>query len=237
MRLDKFLVSQNIGSRKEASQLCRSGRVTVNGTIVKNSDLRIDAEKDIVCLDNTALTYSEHIYIMMNKPKGVLSASEDKKSVTVVDLVPEEWRRKDIFPAGRLDKNTTGLLIITDDGDFAHRMLAPKSHVWKLYRAELDLPCDERDIELFAEGIVSGENKFLPAELTFQDPDNRRVALVRIREGKFHQVKRMFSSCGKEVIELKRLSAGDLELDPTLSEGECRLLTEEEKDKIFVHNQ
>lgn len=232
-RLDKFLANQNIGSRKEVSALVRKGRVTVGGIVAEKSDMKIDADKDEIALDGNVIGYSEFVYIMMNKPKGVVSATDDGKCETVVDLVPPELFRRGIFPAGRLDKNTTGLLIITNDGDMAHRMLAPKSHVYKIYEAELDAPVTEADIKAFEEGIKAGEQRFLPASLWLQYENKPHKATVRIREGKFHQVKRMFAACGKTVVELKRCKIGGLELDETLSEGACRYLTQEELELIF----
>ena len=226
-RLDKFLANQNIGSRKEVSALVRKGRVTVGGIVAEKSDMKIDADKDEIALDGNVIGYSEFVYIMMNKPKGVVSATDDGKCETVVDLVPPELFRRGIFPAGRLDKNTTGLLIITNDGDMAHRMLAPKSHVYKIYEAELDAPVTEADIKAFEEGIKAGEQRFLPASLWLQDENKPHKATVRIREGKFHQVKRMFEAVGCTVTYLKRLSMGSLSLG-NLEKGEYRKLTEEE---------
>ena len=235
MRLDKFLVSQNIASRKEAGILARKGEITVDGAIVKAADMKIDPLKSTVKVKGKIVEYQKYIYIMLNKPEGVVSATEDGGK-TVIDILPEEYKRKDIAPAGRLDKNTTGLLIITDDGDFTHRMLSPKSGIYKEYEAELDMEVTLKDIEIFKNGIETKTAKFLPAELFVPNAQNRKVARVRICEGKFHQVKRMFAFCGKEVVKLKRLSIGNLELDVNLKEGECRLLSEVEKNNIFMSN-
>lgn len=232
-RLDKFLANENIGSRKEVSALVRRGAVSVNGAVVKDASLKVDPEKDSVCFEGRQIGYNKFIYIMMNKPKGVLSATRDGKGSTVIDLVPESMKRQGLFPAGRLDRNTTGLLVITNDGDMAHRMLAPKSHVYKLYRAELDKPVGENEVKAFAAGISTGGVNFLPAEM-WPDKDDPNTAFVRIREGKFHQVKRMFYACGMGVLELKRLSAGKLQLDETLGEGECRIMSSEEVESIFL---
>lgn len=236
MRLDKFLANENIGSRKEVGVLVRSGAVTVNGQAVKKADLQIDAEKDVICVNGKPVRYNAYLYILMNKPAGVLTATRDKKASTVLDLVPPELRRKDIAPAGRLDKDTTGLLIITDDGDFAHRMLAPKSHVMKRYEAELDLPAEPADIDRFAAGIQSGEDSFAPAKLEISAEEPRR-AWVEIREGKFHQVKRMFRACGKTVVKLRRLSIGALKLENTLGPGAVRVLSPEEAMLVFEKPQ
>ena len=230
-RLDKFLVSQNIGSRKEAARLVRGGAVTVNGQTVKDPAQKLDPALDRVAVDGREVAYRKHLYIMMNKPAGVLSATEDKHAPTVLDLLPPDLQRRGLFPAGRLDKDTTGLLLITDDGDFAHRMLAPKSHVYKQYRAQLDAPVEEADIQAFAAGVAWEGEQYAPARLWVeQDP---RAAFVEIREGRFHQVKRMFQARGKTVLQLKRLKIGSLWLDSTLQEGECRLLTPQEIQAIF----
>lgn len=232
MRLDKFLANENIGSRKEVGVLVRSGAVTVNGQAVKKADMQIDAEKDEICVNGKPVRYNRFIYLLMNKPAGVLTATRDSRAKTVLDLVPPELRRKDLFPAGRLDKDTTGLLIITDDGDFAHRMLAPKSHVMKRYEAVLDLPAEEADVLRFAEGIESGEDHFVPAKLEI-DKDDPRRAWVEIREGKFHQVKRMFRACGKTVVQLRRLSIGALVLPKDLEPGTVRVLETKEAALVF----
>ena len=177
------------------------------------------------------MSYQEHLYIMMNKPAGVLSATEDRHAETVLDLLPEELRRRGLFPAGRLDKDTTGLMLITDDGDLAHRMLSPKKHVYKLYLATLDAPVTQEDVEAFQAGIHWAGESYAPGRLwTKEDPFQ---GYVEIREGRFHQVKRMFEARGKTVQQLKRLKIGGLALDDTLGEGECRLLTPEEVESIF----
>lgn len=232
-RLDKILASQNLGSRKEAGALIRRGAVAVNGQTVRKPETKADPERDEIAVEGRVLTYRRHVYIMMNKPAGVLSAANDPRATTVIDLVPESLRRRGLFPAGRLDKDTTGLLIITDDGDYAHRMLAPASHVYKLYEARLDTPVVPDDAERFAEGLDLGDFTSLPAELIVPDEANPYVARVWIREGKFHQVKRMFHACGHEVEALRRLRVGGLSLDPDLPEGACRLLTQYEADAVF----
>lgn len=232
-RLDKILASQNIGSRKEVGILIRKGAVTVNGQAVRKVDTRVDPLQDAICVEGRTLCYRRFVYIMMNKPAGVLSASRDPHAPTVVDLVPEELRRRGLFPAGRLDKDTTGLLLLTDDGELAHRMLAPGSHVFKLYEARLDTPVQPEDIKRFAEGLPLGDFDALPAELFLPDAACPQVARVRVREGKFHQVKRMFAACGHQVEELRRLSIGGLALDPSLAPGECKLLTENEVMRVF----
>ena len=170
---------------------------------------------------------------MMNKPAGVLSATEDRKSRTVLDLLPPPLSRRGLFPAGRLDKDTTGLLILTDDGEFAHRMLSPKSHVYKRYAASTQNPVTAADVEVFKNGIRQGDITFAPARLWEEEYQGRKMAFVEIREGKYHQVKRMFEACDNRVVSLKRLKIGGLSLDETLQEGEARLLEQSEIASIF----
>lgn len=232
-RLDKFLASQNVGTRKEVSKLVRSGAVTVNGIPARDSAQKVDPERDRVAVGGEEIAFSRFVYIMMNKPAGVLSATEDSRASTVLDLLPPDLRRRGLFPAGRLDKDTTGLLLITDDGDFAHRMLAPKSHVYKLYQAETEFPVRPADVEAFAAGINQGGQSFAPARLWKERREGAEFAMVEIREGKFHQVKRMFQAVDNRVLSLKRLKIGGLWLDETLEEGEARLLSPEEKEQIF----
>lgn len=232
-RLDKFLTSQNICSRKEAAKLVKAGAVTVNGAPARDSAQKIDPNSDRIAVNGEEVTYQKYLYIMMNKPAGVLSATEDSRAETVLDLLPPELYRRGLFPAGRLDKDTNGLLIITDDGDFAHRMLSPKKHVYKLYEAATARPITESDKTAFAEGIVSGEQTFAPARLWSESKNGTEFAMTEIREGKFHQVKRMFKAVGNEVITLKRLRIGGLQLDESLKEGEARLLTDAEVLTVF----
>lgn len=232
-RLDKFLASQNLGSRKDVARLVRSGAVTVNGVPARDSAQKVDPERDRVAVGGEEVAFSRFVYIMMNKPAGVLSATEDTRASTVLDLLPPELRRRGLFPAGRLDKDTTGLLLITDDGDFAHRMLAPKSHVYKLYQAETQFPVRPEDVEAFRVGVAQGGRTFAPARLWTERRGDQEFAMVEIREGKFHQVKRMFQAVDNRVLSLKRLKIGGLWLDETLGEGEARLLTSAEKEQVF----
>lgn len=233
-RLDKLLALHLTGSRKEAGLLVRRGLVLVNGTAARRAEEKVDPERDSVSVEGRELTLRKHLYIMMNKPSGVLSATRDPKAETVVDLLPAQWRRRGMFPAGRLDKDTRGLLILTDDGDFAHRMLAPKSHVWKLYEAKLDGPVGPEERDRFLRGVSIGDRICLPAELYLPDGESSSLVQVRIREGKFHQVKRMFSAVGREVTALSRLQIGGLSLDAALGPGECRLMTAEETALVFA---
>ena len=230
-RLDKFISSQTALSRKEAQKAIRDKRVTVNGELSRSVDIKIDTEADAVALNGKALTYQTHVYYMMNKPSGVVSATEDRVEKTVIDLLPPELRRKGLFPAGRLDKDTTGMLVLTDDGDYAHRMLSPKKHVKKRYIATLDRTPDDSISIRFEEGIVlkdgtvckSGQASLL---------DGTRVA-VEISEGKYHQVKRMFAALGYHVEALERVRIGALSLDGDLSPGEVRKMTKDEADLVF----
>lgn len=232
-RLDKILASQGIGSRKEVGQLIRRGRVTIDGKPVCRPEYRVDPQSSEIAVDGGAVTVKKYLYIMMNKPAGVLSASRDSHAPTVLDLLPEELRRKGLFPAGRLDKDTTGLLIITDDGEMAHQMLSPKKHVYKLYEARLDVPADEEDVQAFAEGIPLKDFVCLPARLELLQGGDGLTVRTEVREGKFHQVKRMFAARGKNVVSLCRLRMGKLELDPALKPGEARELKAEEIALIF----
>jgi 16S rRNA pseudouridine516 synthase len=219
-----------LGTRTELKKEIRSGSVTVDGRTVTDPGFRITGSPAVV-YRGEPVAYEEFVYYMMNKPSGVISASEDRFEDTVVDLIAEP-RRKDIFPVGRLDRDTTGLLIITNDGELAHRLLSPKHHVDKLYRARISgIACDD-DIEAFRGGLILADGLHcLPAELSILSVDEAagtsEVEVV-IREGKFRQVKRMFLAVGKEVTALRRLSMGPLELDPSLGEGEYRRLTDEE---------
>lgn len=245
-RLDKILVSQNLGSRKEVQKLIKTGAVEVNGKTVKKPDSKFDPENDEISVQGKRLDFQKYVYIMMNKPAGVLSASNDKNAQTVIDLLPENMKRRGLFPAGRLDKDTTGLLIITDDGDFAHNMLSPKKHVYKLYKAETDGIITQDHIDKFKNGIVFEDGtKCLPAELYTECPLGEpgksffgetlksNVGFVKICEGKFHQVKKMFLAVGLKVIFLERLSIGNLVLDNKLGQGEARFLYNYEKNLIF----
>lgn len=233
-RLDKILASQGVGSRKEAGLLIRRGLVEVNGAAVSRPEEKADPERDTISVAGKPLRFQRHLYLMMNKPAGVVSASRDSREKTVVDLVPEALSRRDLFPAGRLDRDTTGLLILTDDGDFAHRMLSPKKHVYKLYEATVDGPVGTSEIEKFEAGVVLEDGTVcLPAKLTVAGGGSSFKTLVEIREGKYHQVKKMFLAVGRRVLCLKRVRIGSLELDKTLKEGECRELTKRELELVF----
>ena len=230
-RLDKFLSSQGFGTRKEVGKQIRSGGVSVDGLPQRDPAAKVDSERQVVTVAGRPVQYQRYVYIMMNKPAGVLSATEDRRQKTVLDLLPEDLRRRGLFPAGRLDKDTTGFLLITDDGELAHRMLSPKKHVYKRYVAQLDLPVTPEDIEAFANGVTWGEESYAPARLWTEG--DLSTAFVEVREGRFHQVKRMFEAREKQVLALKRLKIGGLSLDETLQEGDCRPISQEEIQQIF----
>ncbi|MBR2316077.1 MAG: rRNA pseudouridine synthase [Clostridia bacterium] len=228
-RLDKILSFALKISRTDVKKLMKKQSVTVNGAMVKSGDIKINPDMDEIRLNGSMVIYQKYIYIMMNKPEGVISASNDKSQETVVDLVPEELRRDGLFPAGRLDADTTGFVLITDDGDFAHRILSPKNHVEKTYHARLAQRLAEGDVEKFLTGIELKDGTLcLEARLSvLEDGDNPLVEVV-IHEGKYHQVKRMFAALGNRVTELRRIKIGGLSLDERLAEGECREITKEE---------
>ncbi len=224
LRLDKFLSGQLGISRADAKELIKKRFVTVNGGTAKLCDMKINPERDAVCC---ALTYREHIYIMLNKPAGVVCATRDRLSETVLELIPREIRRKNLFPAGRLDKDTEGFVLITDDGEFAHAILSPKRHVDKRYFAVLENPACEEDVKLFALGMtIDGGEKCLPAKLELTE--NPKEVFITLREGKYHQIKRMAEASGNRIVYLRRVSIGGLELDKRLKAGECREISPEE---------
>lgn len=230
-RLDKFLVEMSVASRSTIKDMAKKGRITVNGQIVKASDTKLDESADVVAVDGQVIVFSSTEYFMLNKPAGVITATLDKKARTVLDLL-DERTRNDLFPVGRLDKDTEGLLLITNDGDLAHRLLAPKKHVDKVYYADIRGVVTDEHVRQFASGLtLSDGTAVMPGELVVLDVDSTaktsRIRLT-IHEGKFHQVKRMFEAVGTEVTYLKRLSMGPLSLDENLLPGEYRRLTDEE---------
>ncbi len=230
LRLDKYLADMGLGTRSEVKQAVRKGRVQVNGQTVREPEYKTDTETDQVWFDGQPAAYREYEYYMLNKPAGVISASEDPRERCVVDLI-ESRKRKDLFPVGRLDKDTEGLLLITNDGGLAHRLLSPKKHVDKVYYARVQGRVTQEDAELFRRGVDIGEKKqTLPAELRILNAGEISEIELTIREGKFHQVKRMFHAAGKEVLYLKRLQMGPLRLDESLKPGEYRTLNTQELD-------
>lgn len=229
MRIDKLLANVGYGSRKEVKALLKSGVVRVNEEVAKDAKLHVNPDKDIVTVYGEPVTYREFIYLMMNKPQGVLSATEDNFQKTVIDLLEFEDSVYEPFPVGRLDKDTEGLLLLTNDGELAHQLLSPKKHVPKMYFAIIEGEVTENDIEAFQSGVMLDDGyKTKPGELVILKSGPTSDIELTITEGKFHQVKRMFEAVGKKVLYLKRLTMGSLKLDESLELGEYRELTDEE---------
>lgn len=236
-RLDKLLCSQGTLTRSEAGRVIRSGRVTVDGAVCRQPAQKLDPHTQKIAVDGKALGYAEYVYWMLNKPAGILCVSRDPKAPTVVDLLPADQRRRGLFPAGRLDKDTHGLVLITDDGEFAHRMLSPRHHIPKTYLARLDKPLTEAGAEAFRAGpLLEDGTQCQPAQLRLLETGDNPLVEVVIYEGKYHQIKRMFAAVGCHVEWLKRIKMGDLTLDESLEEGMCRPLTAEEKTSILNEN-
>ena len=236
MRLDKFLVACAVGSRTEVKNLLKAGRVTVNGKKEKSAKLQIDEVIDEIRFDGQKLDYEEFVYYMMNKPQGVISATEDPKHKTVLDLMDDYARAKEVFPVGRLDIDTHGLLLLTNDGKLAHALLSPKRHVDKTYLAQINGVMTDADVETFAQGIPLKDFTCQPAKLELVSIDREKeesLVRVTIAEGKFHQIKRMVAYCGKEVVDLQRLTMGTLTLDEGLKRGEWRRLSKEELEGLL----
>ena len=232
IRLDKFLADMGIGTRTEVKKLIRQGKVEVDGIIIKSPDFKVNEELQQICYNGQPLTYESYEYYMLNKPAGVISATTDTKERTVVDLIDSK-KRKDLFPVGRLDKDTEGLLLITNDGELAHRLLSPRKHVDKVYFAKVEGVVTEDDIIKFRNGLDIGDGELAkPSELKILVSDKISEIELTIQEGKFHQVKRMFEAVDKKVIYLKRLSMGILKLDEGLKVGEYRRLSKEELDDL-----
>nr|MDD5838171.1 pseudouridine synthase [Eubacteriales bacterium] len=229
-RLDKILSTQLNISRTDAKQMIKKGRVSVNGIPAKSGDVKV-ADADIVAVDGNEISYSRFVYIMMNKPKGVISASEGKGEKTVVDLVPSDMQRRGLFPAGRLDKDTTGFVLLTDDGEFAHSILAPSRHIDKTYVVTLDKPVTPEAVADFRSGMELNGERLLQADAEIISED-ATVCRVVLRQGLYHQIKRMFKKHGLTVLELKRVKMGNLPLDDSLLPGECRYLSQKELDLI-----
>lgn len=231
MRLDKFLAEMSVGSRSDVKGLIRKGQVLVNGEVVKKPEWKVDQERDQVVYNGEKIEYAAFEYYMLHKPGGVVSATEDKKDTTVIDLIDSK-RRKDLFPVGRLDKDTEGLLLITNDGKLAHELLSPKKHVDKIYFARIQGRVTKQDVSDFKAGVNIGTSEdaeiTLPAMLTILSSGEESEIRLKIQEGKFHQIKRMFQAVGKEVLYLRRETMGSLKLDPKLSLGEYRSLTDQE---------
>ena len=234
-RLDKLIALNCNVSRKEARTLIKDAAVTVNGRCVLRAEELVDVETDDIAVKGYNFTAKEHIYIMLNKPQGVISATNDPRKETVIDIIPPELKRRSLFPCGRLDRDTTGLLIITDDGALAHRIMSPSHHVYKTYEAILKEPISASDAALLESGITLADGtECLPAKVRAFTVDGAPAAEIKIKEGKYHQVKRMFAALGNHVEHLRRTRIGALHLDPDLTEGDCRELTAEELALVFT---
>jgi 16S rRNA pseudouridine516 synthase len=228
LRLDKFLADMGIGTRSEIKLWVRKGRVKINGMVCSKPETKVSANQDEILFDDKKIEYTKFLYYMLNKPAGVVSATMDNVSKTVIDLITDK-QGKDLFPVGRLDKDTEGFLLLTNDGELAHQLLSPKKHVDKVYYARVKGMVTSEDQKAFLTGVaIETDYTTLPAKLAILNSGDISEIELTIQEGKFHQVKRMFEAVGKEVIFLKRLSMGGLILDPTLSPGQYRLLREEE---------
>ena len=236
MRLDKFLCETGFGTRSQVKELLKKGQVTVNGAVAKKPEQKIDEHKDQITCQGKTASYEKYVYYMLHKPAGVVSATEDKREKTVLDLLKPEDRRDGIFPVGRLDKDTEGFLLLTDDGDLAHQLLSPRKHVDKTYYAKIAGSVTETHIERFREGLdIGDEKKTLPAmlEILASEPETSEIRIT-IHEGRFHQVKRMFEAVGCKVTHLKRLSMGAVALDETLAPGDYRPLNEKERELLGI---
>ncbi|MBQ6631429.1 MAG: rRNA pseudouridine synthase [Romboutsia sp.] len=229
MRVDKLLSNVGVASRAELKKYCKQGLISVNGKVINNPGIQVDSENDEVMFNGEKIVYREFVYIMLNKPDGYISATFDKYDPIVLDLIDQSYLVFEPFPVGRLDKDTEGLLVLTNDGQLAHRVLSPKKHVPKTYYAKIEGKVTQEDILAFEKGVVLDDGyETMPSQLKILKSDDMSEIELTIHEGKFHQVKRMFESVGKKVVYLKRLSMGKLKLDESLELGEYRELTEEE---------
>lgn len=232
MRLDKYLADAGIGTRTEVKQMIRKGQIVINGEVIKKAEWKVTPGTDCIVAAGKEISYQKDKYIMLHKPAGVVSATEDSREQTVLSLLPKELQ-KDVFPVGRLDKDTEGLLLLTNDGDLAHQLLSPKKHVDKTYFARVQGIVTSDDQKAFLEGVDIGDEKLtMPAKLEILKSEEESEILLTIQEGRFHQVKRMFESVGKKVVYLKRMTMGSLVLDENLPLGAYRLLTEDEILKL-----
>ena len=227
MRLDKYLGQSGVATRSEATKMIRSRRVCVDGAVVRDPAVHIDPATASVTLDGQAVLWREFTYVMLNKPEGYVSATEDGREKTVLDLLNDEERKKDLFPCGRLDKNTLGLIILTNDGDSAHRLLSPKHHVSKVYRFGVKSPLSDKDVSSLEEGVDIGEYITKPCKLKLYD--DRMSGEITLTEGKYHQIKRMLEAVDNKIVYLERIAFGGIALDNKLERGEWRHLTEGEE--------
>ena len=228
-RIDKILSNQLGYSRKEIKELIRKKHIMVNEQIITKPDIKVNPELDIIKIFNQEITIKKHIYLILNKPTGYISATEDRTMKTVLDLVPQEYLHRNLFPAGRLDKDTTGLMIITDDGEFTHNILSPKKHISKTYNVTIDIKVTKEMVDGFKKGIMLNDGKCQEASLEITGENTAQVILT---EGRYHQIKRMFGCFNAKVTKLERIKMGSLELPKDLKIGECRELTKEELNKV-----
>ena len=236
MRLDKFLSNMGIASRSEATKAARGGLVTVNGLPCRDAAKHIDPEKDIICFNGKQITYEKFRYILLNKPDGVVSATEDGRDQTVLDLLPAELRKFDLFPCGRLDKHTLGLVLITDNGDLAHRLLSPRNHVAKKYRYESKFPLTDGEKQTLEQGTVLDDGyETKPSQIVLDE--DRKSGTITLIEGKYHQIKRMFESVNNKITYLERITFGPLTLDGVPERGDWRYLTENEIKALEEHGK
>ncbi|CAL28264.1 pseudouridine synthase [Staphylococcus carnosus] len=229
MRLDKYLANMGVGTRSEVKQLLKKNKVQVNGKNEKQSKAHINPDTDEITVDGNLIEYVDKVYIMLNKPAGYISATEDEEQSTIVSLI-KDFQHMKIFPVGRVGKDTEGLILLTNDGQFNHDIMSPNKHVSKIYRVEAKNPITDDDIKQFAEGVELSDGKTKPAQL--ERTENEKVAFVSIREGRYHQVKRMFHAIDNEVLNLKRVQIGKLKLDSNLPKGSYRELTQEEIELV-----
>ena len=236
IRLDKFISSQLNITRSEAKKLIKSKSVSINNNSKVKADAQIDTTVDSVSVNGKKIEYKEYVYIMLNKPKGVVSATEDPTDVTVIDILPDKMKRTGLFPAGRLDKNTTGFVLITDNGNFAHNILSPAHHVPKTYLVDVEREVTEAEYRKFFDGMIIGDEHFKPVELEFieivESSGCFRYKII-ITEGRYHQIKRMFGSTGNPVVELERIAIGGLPIDPALEYGQAKELFESDIDLLL----
>lgn len=228
-RIDKVISSQTGYTRKEVKELIRKKKVLVNGNVINKSDIKIDPKLDKITVDSLNIEVKEYVYLILNKPKGYISATEDRSIPTVLDLVPREYLHRNLFPVGRLDKDTTGLMIITDDGKFAHNILSPQKHVKKVYSVTIDIPITDEMINGFENGVMLSDGVCKGATL---EKTGVNTGLVTLTEGRYHQIKRMFGCFGAKVIELQRIGMGNLKLPNNLEVGQCRELAPEELKQV-----
>ncbi len=233
MRLDRYLCETGFGTRSEVKKIIKQGRVLINNICIKSADFHLSPDETFVSVDGKEVKYRKFIYLMMNKPSGYVSATWDKKLPTVIDLLPEEYLHFEPFPVGRLDIDTEGLLLLTNNGELAHKLLSPKNHIPKTYIAQLEKKPKESDKDLFQKGIDLGDFVTLPSSLEILSESEPYFAKITIFEGKFHQVKRMFESTENKVLYLKRLKMKNLELNDSLKTGEIRELFEDEIEELL----